>query len=65
MNTAREKLNTWGHALSTIYVIYYHVSGKEMDESSATDDDEEEDITEHPELADLFQPAKKDEEADK
>ena len=43
----------------------YRVSGKEMDESSATDDDEEEDITEHPELADLFQPAKKDEEEDK
>ena len=36
--------------------------GKEMEESSATEDDEEEDITEHPELADLFQPAKKEED---
>ena len=36
-----------------------------MEESSATEDDEEEDITEHPELADLFQPAKKDAEEEK
>lgn len=46
-------------------LFIYHSSGKEMDESSATDDDEDEDITEHPELADLFQPAKKEEEEDK